>query len=130
GKNLVMINDNGYFFALDPSNNNQVVFAAPPINVSNPSTLGFVDTTGLYLFITAHSAFETMSGVAVISLATGTQSVKINTEDIDPSYVTFSVNGKFAYVTGSHDSSIARINMTNATVGNWTYDARSSAGVQ
>ncbi len=132
GKDLVLVDAwNNQFYALDPSDNHRIVKAVSPSDLNGAGYLAFVDYSGKWLFISTRVGFPgSDGGVTIIDLSTMKVAKRINIEDTSAIWVTFSANGKFAYVSGGHSSMIAKINISDPSPGNWTYVARSNAGVE
>ncbi len=132
GKDLVLVDAwNNQFYAMDPSDNHKIVKAVSPADLNGAGYLAFVDYSGKWLFITTRTGFPgSDGGITVIDLKTMKVATRIDIGDTSPIWVTFSANGKFAYVSGGHSSMIAKIDMSDANPGAWTYAARSNAGVE
>jgi hypothetical protein len=127
-KDLILIDGWGTFFALDPSDNNKVVGSINPANLNGSGYLAFGDPSGKYLFITTRTGFGTDGGVAVASLDDWTIKTRINTQDADPIWVDFTADAKTAYVTGGENSMVAKIDFSDANLGNWKVTGITSAG--
>jgi hypothetical protein len=132
GKDLVLIDAwNNQFYAMDPSDNHKIVKAVSPADLNGAGYLAFVDYSGKWLFITTRDGFPgSDGGIAVVDLKTMKVSTRIAIDDTSPIWVTFSANGKFAYVSGGHGSMIAKIDISDPNPGVWKYVARSNAGVE
>jgi len=128
GKDLMLIDGWGTFFALDPSDDNRVVGAVDPANLNGSGYLGFADPSGKWLLISVRTGFGSDGGVAVVDLKDWKVKARINTEDPSPIWVTFSDTGKFAYVSGGHHSSVARIDTSKPNPGEWQMVGLTSAG--
>ncbi|MDP2743497.1 MAG: hypothetical protein Q8P00_00325 [Dehalococcoidia bacterium] len=128
GKDLMLIDGWGTFFALDPSDDNRVVGAVNPANLNGSGYLGFGDPSGKWLLISVRTGFGSDGGVAVVDLKDWKVKARINTEDPSPIWVTFSDTGKFAYVSGGHHSSVARIDTSKPNPGEWQMVGLTSAG--
>lgn len=132
GKDLVLVDAwNNQFYALDPNDNHRIAKAVSPTDLNGAGYLAFVDYSGKWLFISTRVGFPgSDGGITVFDLKTMKAFARINIEDTSAIWVTFSANGKFAYVSGGHSSMIAKIDMSLPNPGQWTYVARSNAGVE
>jgi hypothetical protein len=95
--------------------------------------LGFGDPTGKWLFITLRTAFRSNGhdgGIAVVSLDDWKVKKFINTEDSSTVWVTFTADGKTAYVSGGHSSTIARVDMSNENPADWDVNGKLRAGTE
>lgn len=116
GKDLVLIDGWGTFFALDPSDDNRVVGAVDPADLRGSGYLGFADPSGKELWISVRTGFSTEGGVAVVDLKTWKVAKRIATHDSSPIWVAFTNNGKYAYVSGGHESNVAKIDRATSAV--------------
>lgn len=116
GKELVLIDGWGTFFALDPSDDNRVVGAVDPADLRGSGYLGFADPSGKELWISVRTGFRTEGGVAVVDLKTWKVAKRIATQDSSPIWVTFTNDGKYAYVSGGHESNVAKIDRAKGEV--------------
>lgn len=131
GKDLVLIDGwDNKFYMLDPSDNNRVVKAAAQNDLNGAGYLGFVDYSGKYLFVTTRTGFSSEGGVTIFDMSSMKVARRITTGDASPIWVTFSSNGQYAYVAGGHESTVARINMSDPSPANWRYDAHANSGAQ
>jgi len=120
GKGLVLVDGwNNQFFVLDPSDDNKVVKAISPTDMAGPGYLAFVDYSGKYMFVTMRTGFGSEGGVAIFDLRSMKVIKRINTGDASTIWVVFSANGKYAYVSGGHESKIAQIDISDANPANW-----------
>ena len=128
-KNLMLVDAWGTFYALDPADNNKVVASVNPANLNGAGYLAFGDPTGKYLFISTRTGFTgSNGGVAVVSLDDWLVKTRINTDDASPIWVAFTSDGKTAYVSDGEDSKVAKIDMSNASAGNWSVVGLANAG--
>ncbi|MBI2906792.1 MAG: c-type cytochrome [Chloroflexi bacterium] len=127
-KDLVLIDGWGTFFALDPSDDHRVVGAVDPANLQGSGYLGFVDPSGKWLFLSVRTGFSSEGGVAVVDLKDWTVKARINTEDKDPIWIAFSDTGKYAYVSGGHESKVAKIDMSGRSPSQWQVVGMTNAG--
>jgi hypothetical protein len=131
-KDLVIIDAwNNEFYIMDPADNHKIVKAMAPADLAGTGYTAFVNYAGTHLFIAARGGSfpGTDLGVFVVDLKTMKVVSRINIGDTGPTWVTFSANGKYAYVSGDHASMIAQIDISDANVGNWKMVGRSTAGV-
>ncbi len=128
-KDLMLVDGWGTFFALDPSDDNKVVASVNPANLNGAGYLAFGDPTGKYLFISTRTGFTgSDGGIAVVSLDDWKVKTRINTEDASPIWVQFASDGKTAYVSDGEDSKVAKIDMSDANLANWSVVGLANAG--
>jgi hypothetical protein len=128
-KNLVLIDGWGTFFALDPSDDNKVVGSVNPANLVGSGYLAFGDPSGQYLFIATRTGWGDSGGVAVISMADWLLKTRVTTFDSSPIWVSFTSDGKTAYVSGGHESMVSKIDMSDlANPANWSMTGITQAG--
>ncbi|MBW7885579.1 MAG: WD40 repeat domain-containing protein [Caldilineaceae bacterium] len=129
GKDLVLIDGWGTFFALDPEDDNRVVGAVDPADLQGSGYLAFGDPTGKWLLISVRTGFlESDGGIAVVSLEDWKVKARINTHDGSPIWVAFSGDGKIAYVSDGHDSKVAKIDMSAENPAMWRVTGMANAG--
>ena len=128
GKDLMLIDGWGTFFTLDPSDDNRVVGAVDPADLKGSGYLGFGDPSGKWLLLSVRTGFNASGGVAVVDLKDWKVKARITTEDKDPIWVAFSDSGKFAYVSGGHESKVARIDMSKPNPAEWEVTGMTNAG--
>lgn len=128
GKDLVLIDGWGTFFALDPTDDNKVVGAVDPRDLNGSGYLGFGDPSGKWLLLSVRTGFNSHGGVAVVDLKDWKVKARINTEDNDPIWVTFSDTGKASYVSNGHESKVAKIDMSAPNPAEWEVVGMSNAG--
>ncbi len=128
GKDLVLIDGWGIFYALDPNEDNRVVGAVDPADLRGSGYLGFGDPSGKWLLLSVRTGFNSHGGVAVVDLKDWKVKARINTEDNDPIWVTFSDTGRFAYVSNGHESKVAKIDISDPNPGQWEVVGMSNAG--
>lgn len=128
GKNLVLIDGWGSFYALDPDDDNRVVGAIDPGDLKGAGYLAFSDPSGKYLFISTRTGFlESEGGVAIATLSDWLVKKRINTHDVSPIWVAFTADNTKAFVTCGENSWVTQIDMTGA-VGNWAVSGLANAG--
>ncbi len=129
GKDLVLIEGWGTFFALDPSDDNRVVGAVDPADLKGSGYLGFGDPSGKWLFLSVRTGFrESDGGVAIVSLEDWKVKARINTHDGSPIWVAFTADGKTAFVSDGHESKIAKIDMSAKSPAAWEVVGIANAG--
>ncbi len=128
GKDLVLIDGWGTFFAMDPSDDNRVVGAVDPRDLNGLGYLGYGDPSGKWLLMSVRTGFNSHGGVAVVDLKDWLVKARINTEDNDPIWVTFSDTGKTAYVSNGHESKVAKIDISKPNPAEWEVVGMSNAG--
>lgn len=129
GKDLVLVDGWGTFFALDPDDDNRVVGAVNPADLQGSGYLGFGDPTGKWLLISVRTGFlESDGGIAVVSLEDWKVKARINTHDGSPIWVAFSGDGKTAYVSDGHESKVAKIDISAENPAMWRVTGMANAG--
>lgn len=129
GKDLVLVDGWGTFFALDPLDDNRVVGAVDPADLQGSGYLGFGDPTGRWLLISVRTGFlESDGGIAVVSLEDWKVKARINTHDGSPIWVAYTGDGKTAYVSDGHESKVAKIDMSAENPAMWRVTGMANAG--
>ena len=118
----------GGFYVLDHQQDNRVVGGVPNGELQGRGYLGFVSPDGKYLLVSTRPprGVEGNGSVVVIDTNTWRSLSRIDVLDSDPIWVSFSGDGLHAYVTGGHDSLVARIDM-DGPPNSWSVDGVSSA---
>jgi hypothetical protein len=115
GRDLVLAYSfgEGGFAVLDPSDDNRVVAAVPNGELQGRGYLGFTTPDGKYLMISTRPprGIEATGFVNVVDTTTWRSVAKIDILDSDPVWIEISADGTTAFVTGAHESLVARINM-------------------
>lgn len=128
-KDLVLVDGWGTFFALDPADDNRVAGAVDPADLNGSGYLGFGDPSGKWLFLSVRTGFlESDGGVAVVNLENWEIDARINTLDGSPIWVTFTADGKWAFVSDGHESKIAKIDMSSENPSEWRVVGLANAG--
>lgn len=131
GKDLVQVEDFGdsRVYALDPDDDHRVVGGIGPADLRGNGYLGFPDPSGKYVLISVRTGFDSEGGVAVVDVKSWTVLARINTRDASPIWVTYSADGKYAYVSGGHENTVAKIKMEGAPP-LWKVEATARAGTE
>lgn len=119
-------------YIFDPTDDNRVVGAVPNEMLNGAGYLAFVDPTGKYLFYTVRppSGVESQGTVAIIDTEDWSYVRNIGIEDPSPIFVAFAGDGKTAYVTGGHESLVAKIDMSSDDPGDWAMVKFARAGTE
>ena len=120
GKDLVLVEGWGTFFALDPSDDNRVVGAVDHADLRGQGYLAFGDPSGKWLLISVRTGFrDSDGGIAVVSLEDWKVKARINTHDGSPIWVAFTADGQTAFVSDGHESKIAKLDISGANPSQW-----------
>ena len=113
---VILYTFRGHFAVLDPNDNNRVVGSWDSGTLSGNGYLAFANPSGRYIFVTVRppSGMGSDGGVAVIDTKTWRVVKNIGTHDPSPIWVEFTADGKFAFVSNGHHSSIAKIRTQGA----------------
>lgn len=134
GKDLVLAYGfrEGNYYALDPNDNNRVVGGVLNNDLFGRGYLGFVDPTGRYLLTSVRpaSGVEAQGTVGVVDTTTWKVVRSIGIKDPSPIWVSYTADGKTAYVSGGHESLVIRIDMSDPSPGNWHVTGFSRAGLE
>ncbi len=119
-------------YVLDPKDENRVVGAVPNGELRGRGYLAFVHPNGKWLFYTVRppSTVEAMGSVAIIDTETWEYVRSIGIHDPSPIYVAFSGDGNTAYVTGGHESIVAKIDMSEEDPADWEMVKFARAGTE
>lgn len=119
-------------YILDPADDNRVVGGVPNDKLMGRGYLAFVDPSGRWLFYTVRPPrdVESEGSVAIIDTTDWSYVRNIGVEDSSPIFVTFDGFGKTAYVTGGHESIVAKIDMSAEDPGDWERVAFARAGTE
>ncbi len=129
GKDLVLVEGWGTFFAMDPSDDNRIVGAVDPADLQGSGYLAFSDPSGQWLFISVRTGFrESDGGIAVVSLDDWKVKARINTQDGSPIWIAFEADGDTAYVSDGHESKIAKIDISAEDPSEWRVVGMANAG--
>lgn len=133
GRNLVLAYGfrEGNFYVFDPQNDNRVVGGVLNGDLHGRGYLGFVDLNGKHLLITTRPPMdiERNGSVAVVSTKTWKVIRHVEVADPSPIWVEFSADGKFAYVSGGHESNITKIKIEGDPA-RWAMVAKARAGTE
>ena len=119
-------------YILDPKDDNKVVGGVPDNVFQGRGYLAFVDHSGRWLFYTARPprGVESQGTVAIIDTTDWSYVRNIGVEDSSPIFVAFDAGGNFAYVTGGHESIVAKIDMSAEDPGDWEMVKFARAGTE
>ncbi len=119
-------------YILDPLDDNRVVGIVPNDMLMGRGYLAFVDPTGRYLFYTVRPprGVEAQGTVAIIDTEDYSYIRNIGVEDPSPISVAFAADGKTAYVTGGHESIVAKIDMSSENPADWEMVKFARAGTE
>ncbi|MCH7706651.1 MAG: hypothetical protein IIB33_06350, partial [Chloroflexi bacterium] len=108
-------------YIFDPKDNNRVVGAVPNDILMGRGYLAFVDPSGKYLFYTVRPprGVEAQGTVAIIDTEDWSYIRSIGVEDPSPIFVAFTADSKTAFVTGGHESIVAKIDMSEEDPLDW-----------
>jgi len=111
------------FYVFDPKDDNRVVGGATPADMLTNSYLYFVDPSGAELYATGRepgsvrvTGSDVKSIVTVIDTATWEVLEWFEAHDSTPIWVDFSADGKYAYVSGGHESIVVRYDREESKV--------------
>jgi DNA-binding beta-propeller fold protein YncE len=120
GKELVLVEDFPFagagIYALDPNDNNRVVGGIGPAEVYGRNYLSFAHPDGKTVWIGVINAYQSEGGVAVVDTTTWQVLKNIPIPDSTPIWVHFSGDGKYAYVSGGHESIVAKVDTAKGEV--------------
>ena len=119
-------------YILDPSDDNRVVGAVPNSMLMGRGYLAFVDPSGKYLWYTVRppGGVESEGSVAIIDTETWSYVRNIGIEDPSPIFVAFSGDGNTTYVTGGHESIVAKIDTSSEDPSDWDMVKFARAGTE
>ena len=119
-------------YVLDPMDENRVVGAVPNGLLRGNGYLAFVDPSGRWLFygVRPPSGVKGSGSVAVIDTQTWQYVRSIDVHDPSPIFVAFDGFGKTAYVTGGHESIVAKIDMSGEDPADWSLVSTARAGTE
>ncbi len=119
-------------YIFDPKDQNRVVGAVPNGILNGRGYLAFVDPSGKWLFYTVRPprGVEAQGTVAVVNTETWEKEVSIGIKDSSPIFVAFDARGETAYVTGGHESIVAKIDMSEEEPGDWEMVKFARAGTE
>ena len=119
-------------YILDPNDDNRVVGGVNDNVFQGRGYLAFVDHSGRWLFYTARPprGVESQGTVAIIDTTDWSYVRNIGIHDSSPIFVAFDAMGKFAYVTGGHESTVAKIDMSAEDPGDWELVKFARAGTE
>lgn len=119
-------------YVLDPKDENRVVGAVPNGILQGRGYLAFVDPSGKYLFYTVRppSGVEAQGTVAIVDTEDWSYIRSIGIHDSSPIFVAFSGDGNTAYVTGGHESIVAKIDMSEEDPDDWEMVKFARAGTE
>jgi len=118
-------------YTLDPSDDNRVAGGLDPANFAAVAYAAFGDPSGKYMLVTTSLGFNGgFGGVSVVSLADYKVKARIGTNSQIPTLMTFSGDGKTAYVTGRGGADpLTRIDISSALVSDWKVTGFANAAV-
>lgn len=118
GKPLVQVENfrDSTVYVLDPNDNNRVAGGIGPNELRGSGYLSFADPAGKFIYIGVRTPFGTEGGVAVVDAKTWKPLNFISVRDSSPIWVTFTADGKYAFVTGGHESIVAKIDTSKGEV--------------
>lgn len=130
GRELTLVENfnDSTFYVLDPNDDNKVVGGITADGLNGRGYLSFAHPSGKYAMVTVRTPFDTDGGVAVVDVATWRTVKFINTHDSDPIYVAYSADGNLAYVSGSHGSTVVKIDTSDPNPAAWEVVGMTSAG--
>lgn len=128
----------GNFYVFDPQEDNRIVGGVVNGDLEGKGYLGYIDPSGKYLVITVrpshdatsiqHSPPSEQEGmVAVVDTKSWKVLRRIGVIDPEPVWVTFTTNGKFAYVSGGQNSIVTKIS-TDGDPSRWKVVGAANAG--
>lgn len=119
-------------YILDPLDDNRVVGAVPNGILNGRGYLAFVDPSGRWLFYTVRPprGVEAQGTVAIIDTETWQYVRSIGIEDSSPIFVAFTADGRTAFVTGGHESKVAKIDMSEEDPADWKLVKVARAGTE
>ncbi len=116
------------FYVLDPNDDNKVVGGIGPDGLKGNGYLGFAHPSGKYLMISVRTPFRSEGGVAVVDTESWRSVASIETHDSSPIYVAYSADGNTAYVSGGHESTVVKIDISEENPRAWDIVGSTSAG--
>jgi hypothetical protein len=118
GKELVLVENfrDSLIYALDPKDNNRVVGGIGPAELRGSGYLSFAQPDGKAVWVSVRTPFSSEGGVAVVDTKTWQVVKNIPIPDSSPIWVTFSGDGKYAYVSGGHESIVAKVDAEKGVV--------------
>lgn len=121
----------GNFYVLDPNDNNRVVGGVANADLKARGYLAFVNPSGKYMFISIRppSGMEVHGGVAIVDTETWEVVRGIETGG-SPIWAEFSADGKYAYVSNGHDSTVSKIDISSEDVAAWEVVGEARAGTE
>jgi DNA-binding beta-propeller fold protein YncE/predicted small secreted protein len=130
GRELVLVENfsDSTFYVLDPNDDNRVVGGIDGGLLRGSGYLSFAHPSGQYVFISVRTAFGSEGGIAVVDTESWAVKTFIDTLDSSPIYVAFSADGTTAYVSGGHESTVVKIDISNENPRAWGLSGYTSAG--
>ena len=119
-------------YILDPNDRNRVVGAVPNGILEGRGYLAFVEPTGKWLFYSVRPPreVEAQGTVAIVDTETWEKVRSIGIHDPSPIFVAFCGDGRFAYVTGGHESLVSKIDMSEEDPADWEMVKFARAGTE
>ncbi|MFQ5922349.1 MAG: YncE family protein [Anaerolineales bacterium] len=130
GRELVLVENfsDSTFYVLDPNDDNRIVGGIDGSGLRGSGYLSFAHPSGQYIFVSVRTPFGSEGGVAVVDTDTWRTRAHIDTLDSSPIYVAFSADGETAYVTGGHESTVAKLDISAENPRAWNVSGFTSAG--
>lgn len=118
----------GGFYILDPNDDNRMVGSVPNGELQGRGYLGFVTPDGEYLLVSTRPprGVDANGFIAVVSTENWKLVNTIDVLDSDPIWISYTADGTQAYVSGGHDSLVARLNIEGDPA-NWHLDGVSNS---
>ena len=118
----------GGLYILDPNDDNRMVGSVPNGELQGRGYLGFVTPDGKYLLVSTRPprGVDAHGFVAVVSTENWKLVRTIDVIDTDPIWISFNAMGTEAYVSGGHESLIAKVDISGEPSA-WSVTGVSSA---
>lgn len=118
GRPLVLVEDfaDSTFFVLDPDDDHRVVGGVGPGEIRGNGYLAFAQPDGKAIWVTVRTGFGSDGGVAIVDTENWKLQRRIPIPDSSPIWVAFTNDGKLAYVSGGHDSIVAKVDVEKGVV--------------
>lgn len=122
----------GNYYVFDPKNDNKVVGGILNNDLLGRAYLGFVDLSGKYLFATVRppAGVDAPGAVGVVDTTTWKLVRSIGVTDPSPTWISFTGDGKTAYVSGSDESLVIKIDISDPSPAKWAVTGIARAGIE
>ncbi|MBC8280571.1 MAG: WD40 repeat domain-containing protein [Chloroflexi bacterium] len=119
-------------YILDPNDDHKVVGAVPNGELQGRGYLAFVHPSAKYIFYTVRPprGVEAHGSIAIIDAETFKYIRSMEVHDSSPIFVTFDAEGATAFVTGGHESTVTKMDISSEDPSDWEVVKSGRAGTE